>query len=106
MRNTSIAKGANNARLGRNIYTIENARDKTDSVVSTEIANQSVSGIDIETTLKYSVLLESGFCGDRITSSEEDFNEVVEHLLNTRRPNDTISIVIDDADGDNTKRTQ
>lgn len=106
MRNTSIAKGANNARLGKNIYTIENARSKTDEMVSTEIMNQSVSGIDIETTLKYSVLLESGFCGDRITSSEEDFNEVVEHLLNTKRPNDTISIVIDDADGDNTKRTQ
>jgi hypothetical protein len=106
MRNTSIAKGANNARLGRNIYTIENARDRDDGVVSTEIIDQSVNGVDIETTLKYSVLLESGFCGDRITSSEEDFNEVVEHLLNTRRPNDTISIVIDDADGDNTKRTQ
>ena len=97
MRNSSIAKGANNARLGRNIYAIESFYYKTEDEVIRAINEGDVWGTNIETHLKYSVLLESGFCGDRITTDRTEFDEIVEHLLMTRQDGDTISIVIDDA---------
>ena len=95
MRDTSIAKGANNAKLGRTMYAIESLLYKEDETVSEMIINNNIPGIDVTTNLKYSYLLESGICGDKISTDEKDFDKVVEHILKTRRKGQTVSIVID-----------
>jgi hypothetical protein len=95
MRDTSIAKGANNAKLGRTMYAIESLLYKEDETVSEMIINNNIPGIDVTTNLKYSYLLESGICGDKISTDEKDFDKIVEHILKTRRKGQTVSIVID-----------
>ena len=95
MRDTSIAKGANNAKLGRTMYAIESLLYKEDKDVSEMIINNNIPGVDVTTNLKYSYLLESGICGDKISTDEKDFDKIVEHILKTRRKGQTVSIVID-----------
>lgn len=95
MRNTSIAKGTNNERLGRNMYTIESIRHETDGDISKQIIAGKVGDIDITTNLIYSGHLTEGFRGDKIVKTKESFDKTVDHIFNTKLDEDTVSIVVD-----------
>jgi hypothetical protein len=76
MRSTSVSKATNNEKLGRSIYTIESVNYEPDRTISRMITENSVAGEPIEVRLTYSGKRVHGFCGDRITTSEDDFNEM------------------------------
>ena len=104
MRSTSVSQATNSEKLGRAIYAIEEMFYKSDLEVSNLIRSKTVGGESIETRLTYSSLLKSGFCGNRIETSEKEFNEVVDHVIKTKKPEDVISIVVDsDTKGDEWK---
>lgn len=95
MRDTSVAKGTNNEKLGKAIYTIENVLDKTEGDLNELIKKGIVDGVSIKTDLIYSALLTSGICGDRITKDKAEFDKIVKHIINTKHKKDRISIVVD-----------
>lgn len=106
MRNTSLAKGVNNANLGRRMWMIESMFYKEDGKVSDMIVDKSFKDGDIEVKLLYSSLLESGICGDRIDTTEDSFKQVVDHIIETKKDGQTISVVINEAPDSTVKKTE
>lgn len=98
MRSTSVSKATNNEKLGQSIYTIESVNYLPDTEVSRMIKENSVANQPIEVRLTYSGKCVYGFCGDKITSNEDDFNDMWDHIIETKKPEDTVSIVIDSDD--------
>lgn len=105
MRSASIAKTANNEKLGRNIFHIESQVHLSDTELSNAIKEGMVEGQDISTKLMYSDQLNYGFCGDKIVNDSEIFDDDAIHILKTLRDNETVSIVID-SDEKQTKWTE
>jgi hypothetical protein len=76
MRSNSVSKATNNEKLGQSIYTIESVNYLPDFDVSRMIKENSVANQPIEVRLTYSGKCVYGFCGDKITSNEDDFNDM------------------------------
>lgn len=95
MRSASIAKTSNNEKLGRNIFHIESQVHLSDTELSNAIKEGMVEGQDISTRLMYSDQLNYGFCGDKIVSDSDVFDNDAMHILKTLRDYETVSIVVD-----------
>lgn len=106
MRDASIAKAVNNERLGRSIYTIESQIHIPDKQLDNPISSGVIDGTEIGVKLIHSGLLKSGIRGDQIIKTQEEFDKVSDHILETMLDEDTVSIIVDSKEKEDKWKTK